>query len=267
VSETRCSRVREVAPEVALGLLTGEERAVALAHLEGCAGCRAEVASLAGAADEVLLTAPEVAPPGGFHAHVVSRLAELRANDGAPAAVVPAEPPPGDVVPGAVSLAPGGARGTGSGAAVRRLGAGGRAGRLTGGSRRRRVVLAGVAAAAAVVVLLAALVVRDDRANVLRTAAMRTGSGEAVGEVSVLGSEPAIVSVRVPGWPELVERWGGAERGSYWLAIELEGGARTMAQLESDRATWQVPVESGDVAVVSVLDGEGRVWCTARIAA
>ena len=42
-----CEDVRELAPELALGLLTGEERAEALAHLEGCDGCRAEVASLA----------------------------------------------------------------------------------------------------------------------------------------------------------------------------------------------------------------------------
>ena len=30
-----CAELREVAPEVALGLLTGEERAAALAHLQG----------------------------------------------------------------------------------------------------------------------------------------------------------------------------------------------------------------------------------------
>ncbi|HKY65932.1 MAG TPA: zf-HC2 domain-containing protein, partial [Acidimicrobiales bacterium] len=64
--QLRCDDVREVAPDIALGLLTGEERADALAHLERCEGCRAEVASLAVAADEVLLAAPEAAPPPGF---------------------------------------------------------------------------------------------------------------------------------------------------------------------------------------------------------
>src|SRR5690606_34746160 len=62
---TTCAEVRELAPDIALGLLTGEERAAALAHLERCGACRAEVVGLAGAADEVLLLAPGATPPPG----------------------------------------------------------------------------------------------------------------------------------------------------------------------------------------------------------
>ena len=54
-----CEWVREVAPDLALGLLTGVERGDALAHLERCEGCRAEVTALSGTADEILLAGPE----------------------------------------------------------------------------------------------------------------------------------------------------------------------------------------------------------------
>ena len=71
---TSCEHVREVAPDVALGLLTGEDRAEALDHLEGCEACRAEVASLAVTADEVLLASPEADPPPGFADRVLARI-------------------------------------------------------------------------------------------------------------------------------------------------------------------------------------------------
>jgi hypothetical protein len=89
VTPLRCSQMQDIAPDVALGLLTGEVRAAALAHLEDCAACRAEVASLAGVADELLLTGPEATPPGGFERRVLDRLAAARAADAPP-------PSPGD---------------------------------------------------------------------------------------------------------------------------------------------------------------------------
>jgi hypothetical protein len=73
-----CGEMQELAPELALGLLTGPERAAALAHLEGCAACRAEVASLTDVGEAVLALAPEVPPSAGFETRVVSRLGSPR---------------------------------------------------------------------------------------------------------------------------------------------------------------------------------------------
>lgn len=69
-----CSRFTELADELALGLLAGAERAVALAHLDECHSCRAELSSLTEAADELLLLAPSIAPDPGFERRVLSRI-------------------------------------------------------------------------------------------------------------------------------------------------------------------------------------------------
>ena len=69
-----CDELREVAVELALDEVTGEERATALAHLAGCDACRALVAELALVADSILLVAPEDEPPSGFESRVLRRL-------------------------------------------------------------------------------------------------------------------------------------------------------------------------------------------------
>jgi hypothetical protein len=51
------------------------ERDWALRHVTDCATCRAELADLATLADDLLLLAPAVDPPAGFHARTVSRIA------------------------------------------------------------------------------------------------------------------------------------------------------------------------------------------------
>jgi hypothetical protein len=61
-----CETVHELAPELALGALPGDERAAALVHLEHCGECQLLVEELSTAADALLLAAPEVAPPSGF---------------------------------------------------------------------------------------------------------------------------------------------------------------------------------------------------------
>jgi Putative zinc-finger len=70
-----CEQVHDAAPELALGILSGDERAAALAHLEGCAPCQQVVSSLAGVTDQLLLVlAPAVEPPGGFEERVLAPL-------------------------------------------------------------------------------------------------------------------------------------------------------------------------------------------------
>jgi anti-sigma factor RsiW len=76
-----CSELRDVAAELALDLLTGPERAAALSHLETCDECRADVASLAATADDVLALAPAVEPPAGFEWTLLRRLTADRATE------------------------------------------------------------------------------------------------------------------------------------------------------------------------------------------
>jgi hypothetical protein len=75
-AEMGCDQVRELAPELALGIATGEERGTALRHLSGCAGCRQLVAELSSVGDELLSLAPAQEPPPGFESRVLGRLAE-----------------------------------------------------------------------------------------------------------------------------------------------------------------------------------------------
>ena len=51
MSEMDCAAFQDAAAELALGILTGPDRAAALKHTERCASCQAEVASLAAVAD------------------------------------------------------------------------------------------------------------------------------------------------------------------------------------------------------------------------
>ena len=76
----RCDDVRALAPELALGLVSGGERAEALGHIDTCGGCRAVVEELARVADSLLLLAPEMEPPPGFESRVLERLVPGRAR-------------------------------------------------------------------------------------------------------------------------------------------------------------------------------------------
>jgi hypothetical protein len=66
-----CAGVREVAPDLALGLLDGEARANALDHVHRCPSCQAVVAELSGVADLLVQLAPEAEPPPGFERRVL----------------------------------------------------------------------------------------------------------------------------------------------------------------------------------------------------
>jgi hypothetical protein len=69
-----CAAVDDDLGELALGTLTGRGRVAALAHLEVCARCSAEVDELSAAADQLLHLAPAVEPPVGFEAGVFERM-------------------------------------------------------------------------------------------------------------------------------------------------------------------------------------------------
>ena len=69
-----CEQIRELLPELALGILGGEDRARALDHLGSCTDCSNELAGLSRAADGLLTLAPQHEPPAGFEDRVLARL-------------------------------------------------------------------------------------------------------------------------------------------------------------------------------------------------
>jgi hypothetical protein len=60
--------------ELALGILTGRERAATLAHVDVCPRCAEELEQLAHAADAVVSVAPELEPTVGFEVRLFSRM-------------------------------------------------------------------------------------------------------------------------------------------------------------------------------------------------
>jgi Putative zinc-finger len=78
MSVLTCAEVRELAPELALGILGGAERAEVVLHVNGCARCRAYVAELTEAADAIPQLVPEREPPPGFEDRVLHRIDDGR---------------------------------------------------------------------------------------------------------------------------------------------------------------------------------------------
>jgi hypothetical protein len=74
LNEMGCREFSDAAAELALGVLTGRERAQALAHLDHCASCREQVRQLTATGEGLLGLLPSVEPPAGFEARVMDRL-------------------------------------------------------------------------------------------------------------------------------------------------------------------------------------------------
>lgn len=69
-----CEEFVEAAPELALGVLTGTERAQALEHLEVCLRCRSRLDRLTEVSDVLMDLVTPVEPPLGFEVRVAARL-------------------------------------------------------------------------------------------------------------------------------------------------------------------------------------------------
>jgi hypothetical protein len=77
VTAMDCAQLAEAAPELALGVLSGDERAAAVTHLNGCGSCQQMVSSLTGVTDRLLhVLAPSIEPPVGFEERVLAPLIE-----------------------------------------------------------------------------------------------------------------------------------------------------------------------------------------------
>ena len=104
-----CARYTDDLAELALGVLTGRDRARALAHVDGCPRCAEELEQMSRVADTVLQVAPEVEPPVGFESRLFERMGVTDASRPARRRL-PALPPlrsirPRQWVPAAVAAA------------------------------------------------------------------------------------------------------------------------------------------------------------------
>jgi hypothetical protein len=73
-ARSSCDDLRALAPELALGIASGDERARALEHLASCPACRHHLEELSRIADELLLLSPNEEPPAGFETRVLGDL-------------------------------------------------------------------------------------------------------------------------------------------------------------------------------------------------
>ncbi len=74
LNEMSCEEFADVAAELALGVLTGRERAQAITHLDQCDACREHVRQLSLTGEEMLGLLPSREPPAGFETRVMGRL-------------------------------------------------------------------------------------------------------------------------------------------------------------------------------------------------
>jgi Putative zinc-finger len=74
LNEMNCHEFQDAAAELALGVLTGRERAQAMAHLEYCEACRENVRQLTLTGEGLLGLLPAMEPPVGFETRVMDRI-------------------------------------------------------------------------------------------------------------------------------------------------------------------------------------------------
>jgi hypothetical protein len=73
-----CAEARDLAPELALGVLSGAERAEVLLHVNGCARCQALVVEFSEVVDALVTVGPEAEPSRGFEARVMGEIGSPR---------------------------------------------------------------------------------------------------------------------------------------------------------------------------------------------
>jgi hypothetical protein len=74
VRERGCEEYGDELAELALGVLTGRDRARLLSHVESCPRCAEELEILSRTADSVVQAAPEMEPPLGFEVRLFERM-------------------------------------------------------------------------------------------------------------------------------------------------------------------------------------------------
>ena len=84
LDEMNCDEMADLAVELALGVLTGRERAQAIAHLDRCDACRENVRQLTETGEGLLGLLPSSEPPAGFESRVMARLEATGQRRGRP---------------------------------------------------------------------------------------------------------------------------------------------------------------------------------------
>ena len=201
-----CEEVADLAAELALDALPGDQRASVLEHLAGCTTCRHLVEQLAETADALLSAHGLVEPPPGFEERTL-------------AAMQGTVSPRPSVSPGPSAIAP-----------LRR-------------QRRPRPVVLAAAAAVFLAVMAgggATLSARrgpsdptvEAAGQQMRTVQLISTSGQAVGDVSAYAGSPVWIFMRVSH---------GRGSGTFECVLDLTGGATvslgTMS-LSSGRGGW-----------------------------
>ena len=250
VNEMGCAEFADAAAELALGVLTGRERARALAHLDQCEACRENVRQLTVTGEELVGLLPTIEPPAGFETRVMERL-----GLGTPA-TSPAPDPVRQLSP------------------ARRFGlkladwiGGGWTGR--GGVSRPRRILA--ATAVAVAVIAAGLggwglhaTTSSPTASALSSATLLTASHQTAGQIYFYdaGSRWVYMSVNL----------GSA--GNSTVICQVEGPDGHVTTVGSFRLTggygyWGSPdpVTSGQLTGARLVTTTGTVLATATFAA
>jgi hypothetical protein len=74
LNDMTCAELADVAAELALGVLTGRDRAAAIAHLDECDECREYVRQLMATGEQLLELLPTAEPPAGFETRVLERI-------------------------------------------------------------------------------------------------------------------------------------------------------------------------------------------------
>ena len=256
-----CAELADAAAELALGVLTGRERAEALAHLDHCEACREHVRQLTMTGEELLGLLPPREPPAGFETRVMERLGLS----------VPERQPTGRIGPisrfrrlfGKHAGSHAGGAGGGAGGA-KPVGRG--AGTWLGGQPRRLLAAAAVLLAVIAAGLggwgLRATTSPATASPPLSSAALVSASDHMVGQLFYYDGNPQWVymSVNMPG-------------GNGTVICELEstdGQVTTVGsfRLNDGSGSWATSeAVSGDLAGARLITTDGTVLATATLPA
>jgi hypothetical protein len=226
-----CDPFADVAAELALGVLTGRERADALAHLDRCPACRETVRQLTMTGEQLLELLPPVEPPAGFESRVLARL-------GIAVPDVPPAPAPSAVVVTRQAPAFGG---TETGTATGGTGTG--TGRLLGRRRRTR---------------------RAVKASPPGHAGTRPGPGRGPGRrtLATLATAMVVAVAALGGWGLHSVTSPAAQSPLHSVAL-LSATHQDVGQIyyyDSSSKQWvymAVNMPSGDGTVICELEGPG----------
>lgn len=244
LGEMSCDEFAGVAAELALGVLTGRERAMALEHLDRCDACRESVRQLATTGEELLGLLPAIEPPPGFETRVLARLGVV--------GPVPAAPARGSRASGS--------RASGSRARDGQLRRPGRAG-LSSFARRT------LAAAAVVLAILGAALggwgmraaTARPAASALSSAALVTAGQQAVGKVFVYNGSPRWVYMSLyletAAGPVTCQLVGKDGRVTTVGTFQMVGGYGAWGSPD--------PVDNGPITGARLVSANGTVLATA----